>query len=102
LIVNFYLQMKHVLLSYLVSLYGLAINAGDYSIFMKLTQRCEQHFTEDMHTLNVLDPDIVTRVTEYVPQIISFIQVVLKNGFAYEVFDASDGSDSSVYFDIGL
>jgi len=43
----------------------------------------------------------VTRVTEYVPQIVSFIQVILKNGFAYEVFDASDGSDSSVYFDIG-
>jgi cysteinyl-tRNA synthetase len=46
-----------------------------------------------MHLLNVTRPCIVTRVSEYIPEIINYIQVIIDNGFGYRV------DDGSVYFD---
>jgi cysteinyl-tRNA synthetase len=46
-----------------------------------------------MDALNVLRPDVITRVTEYVPQIAKFVERIVEKGFAYE-------SEGSVYFDI--
>lgn len=37
-------------------------------------------------------PDVLTRVTEYVPEIVSFVERIIARGFAYE-------SNGSVYFD---
>lgn len=45
-----------------------------------------------MRRLRVRDPDTLTRVTEYVPEIVSFVEGIIKNGYGYEV-------DGSVYFD---
>jgi cysteinyl-tRNA synthetase len=45
-----------------------------------------------MSRLRVRDPDTVTRVTEYVPEIVAFVKGIVKNGFAYE-------SEGSIYFD---
>lgn len=47
-----------------------------------------------MDRLRVRRPDTLTRVTEYVPEIINFIDRIIANGFAYE-------SEGSVYFDTG-
>uniref|UniRef100_A0A8C2ZA67 Cysteine--tRNA ligase, cytoplasmic n=1 Tax=Cyclopterus lumpus TaxID=8103 RepID=A0A8C2ZA67_CYCLU len=41
---------------------------------------------------NVLPPDVLTRVSEYVPEIVEFVRQVVSNGFGYE-------SSGSVYFD---
>lgn len=45
-----------------------------------------------MKALNVLPSDVVTRVSEYVPEIIQFVEKIITQGLAYE-------SQGSVYFD---
>lgn len=60
--------------------------------FEKISQFYEREFLEDMQALNILPADYVTRVSEYMPEIIEYIQTIVKNGFAYE-------SGGSVYFD---
>lgn len=47
-----------------------------------------------MARLRVLRPDTLTRVTEYLPEIVAFVERIIANGFAYE-------SEGSVYFDTG-
>jgi len=46
-----------------------------------------------MKALNVELPDALTRVSEFVPEIVEYIETIIKNGFAYE-------SNGSVYFDV--
>lgn len=94
---DFYAQTEEVLLPYLDNLHGSSI-PNDYSIFNTLSRKFEDRFLHDMRSLNVLDPDVLTRVTEYVPQIVAFTEKVVKNGFAYEVQESP--GKSSVYFDI--
>jgi cysteinyl-tRNA synthetase len=90
----FYAGAEDVLLPYLDSLYGSTVNGSDHAIFTRLTQKFEARFNEDMRNLNVLEPDNVTRVTEYGAEIVSFVEKIVSNGFAYST------SDGSVYFDI--
>ncbi|XP_042908111.1 cysteine--tRNA ligase, cytoplasmic [Parasteatoda tepidariorum] len=64
----------------------------DNSIFFSLPAEWEEEFYTDMESLNVLQPDAVTRVTEFIPEIIEYVKKIIDNGFAYE-------SNGSVYFD---
>ncbi|KAM0343597.1 hypothetical protein ACHAPU_008348 [Fusarium lateritium] len=82
-----------ILLPYLDSLYKETIDTRDQTMFTDLTQSMEKLFMDDMDALNVLRPDVITRVTEYVPQIADFVKTIVDKGFAYE-------SEGSVYFDI--
>ena len=91
---DFRSRIQDVLMPYLDSLYGPSIDANNHSVFTKLTQRFEARFMEDVRALNCLDPDEVTRVTEYGTQIVDFVKRIQDNGFAYST------SDGSVYFDI--
>jgi cysteinyl-tRNA synthetase len=63
-----------ILLPYLDSLYKETIDTNDQTIFTDLTKFMEGEFTDDMDNLNVLRPDVITRVTEYVPQIATFVE----------------------------
>ncbi|MCJ1330785.1 hypothetical protein MMC10_007472 [Thelotrema lepadinum] len=90
---DFFAQTQDILLPYLDSLHGHSINAEDHSIFTKLTKKYEARFMEDVRALNCLDPDDITRVTEYGPQIVDFVTRIEKHGFAYKT------ADGSVYFD---
>ncbi|XP_038054512.1 cysteine--tRNA ligase, cytoplasmic-like [Patiria miniata] len=63
----------------------------DKSIFFKLTQHWEREYHKDMDALNVLPADVLTRVSEYVPEVIAYTQKIVDNGFGYE-------SNGSVYF----
>lgn len=82
-----------ILLPYLDSLYKETVDTSDQTMFTDLTKAMEDLFMQDLDSLNVLPPDVVTRVTEYVPQIADFVQRIVDKGFAYE-------TDGSVYFDI--
>ncbi|KAJ6561983.1 tRNA synthetases class I (C) catalytic domain-containing protein [Mycena capillaripes] len=64
----------------------------DPGISRSLAAYWEGKFFEDMDRLRVRRPDTVTRVTEYVPEIVAFVEGLVKNGFAYE-------SEGSIYFD---
>ncbi|XP_003703304.2 cysteine--tRNA ligase, cytoplasmic [Megachile rotundata] len=65
----------------------------EHSIFTKLSQNWETEFHKDMDSLNVLKPNVLTRVSEYIPEIIAFVKKIIENGVAYE-------SNGSVYFDV--
>ncbi|XP_068438089.1 cysteine--tRNA ligase, cytoplasmic isoform X2 [Clinocottus analis] len=62
------------------------------SIFSVLPSFWEAEYHKDMEALNVLPPDVLTRVSEYVPEIVKFVEQVVSNGYGYE-------SNGSVYFD---
>ena len=59
--------------------------------FLDLARRFENEFFDDLDSLNVLRPTTVTRVSEYIPDIIQYIETIMRNGYAYE-------SDNGVYF----
>jgi cysteinyl-tRNA synthetase len=60
--------------------------------FLELASKYETEFFEDMASLGVQLPNIVTRVSEYIPEIVQYIETLISNGVAYE-------SNGSVYFD---
>ncbi|KAM4592432.1 cysteine--tRNA ligase, cytoplasmic isoform 2-T2 [Odontesthes bonariensis] len=62
------------------------------SIFSILPSYWEGEYHKDMEALNVLPPDILTRVSEYVPEIVEFVRKIVANGYGYE-------SNGSAYFD---
>jgi cysteinyl-tRNA synthetase len=64
----------------------------DFPDINKVSRKFEKLFWEDMDVLNVKKPTVITRVTEYVPQIIKFVEKIVENGFGYAV-------NGSVYFD---
>ncbi|KPI83349.1 putative Cysteinyl-tRNA synthetase [Leptomonas seymouri] len=64
----------------------------DQQIFENHARQYERAFFDDMQRLGIRDPDIVTRVTEYVPEVVTFIQKIMDNGFAYK-------GESSIFFD---
>jgi cysteinyl-tRNA synthetase len=86
-------EADEIISPYLDSLYKESVDSKDHAIWTKVTKYWENQFMEDMDMLNVLRPDVLTRVTEYVPQIVNFVERVVQKGFAYE-------ADGSVYFDI--
>ena len=52
----------------------------------------ESEFLEDMDALGCRRPDVMTRVSEYMTEIVEYIQTIMSNNMAYE-------SNGSVHFD---
>ncbi|XP_017010277.2 cysteine--tRNA ligase, cytoplasmic [Drosophila takahashii] len=84
-------EAKDPISEWLDSQKGAQIN--DNAVFEELPRYWEDQFHNDMKSLNILPPDVLTRVSEYVPQIVTFIQKIIDNGLAY-------AANNSVYFDV--
>lgn len=65
---------------------------NDPNKFLEVSKKYEESFLDDINKLNVILPDIITRASQYIEEIIVFIENIIKNNFAYE-------SNGSVYFD---
>ncbi|KAG1666508.1 putative cysteine--tRNA ligase, mitochondrial [Nymphon striatum] len=59
-----------------------------------LARQYEVEFFEAMSTLKVLPPTVKSRVTEHIPEILTFISQLIEGSFAYVT------EDGSVYFDV--
>ncbi|KAK3899125.1 tRNA synthetases class I (C) catalytic domain-containing protein [Staphylotrichum tortipilum] len=91
---EFFAKTGDVLLPYFDSLHGAEMDSNNHQSYLDLSQKFEHRFFEDMEALNILPPDRLTRMTEYVLQIIRFVEKIVANGFGYAA------PDGSVYFDI--
>ncbi len=60
---------------------------------VRLAEKFEQAFHEDIRALGLLEADSYPRVTEHIPDIVDTIRVLISKGFAYEV-------EGDVYFDV--
>lgn len=74
-------EAKDVLSDWLDSKHGMDIS--DNAIFASLPRYWEEEFYKDMAALNVLPADVITRVSEYVPEIVDYIAKIMERGFAY-------------------
>lgn len=73
--------MTYNYLSLLLS-YQHGASVTDHSIFSQLSSYWEEEFHQDMKALNVLPADVLTRVSEYVPEVVKFVEKIIDNGYA--------------------
>ncbi|CAH0552626.1 unnamed protein product [Brassicogethes aeneus] len=88
---NYINNSKDPLSDWLDSKFGATVT--DNAIFTILPKFFENDFHKDMDALNVLRPHVLTRVSEYIPEIVTYIEKIVANGFGYE-------ANESVYFDV--
>ena len=50
-------------------------------------------FFENLKKLNIETPEIICKATDHIPDMIKYVEKLLKNGYAYE-------TDTAIYFDI--
>jgi len=84
-------EAQDVLSDWLDSKFGKEVTENE--IFSDLPRFWEDAFHKDMDALNVLPADCLTRVSDYVPEIVDYIQKIIARNYAYE-------SNGSVYFNV--
>ncbi len=61
--------------------------------YIQLGERVSEEFRKAYETLNCMTPDKEPKATEFIPEIIKYIEKLIKNDFAYL-------TDSGIYYDI--
>jgi cysteinyl-tRNA synthetase len=87
---SFFAALQDPLSLYLDNIKGTSVT--DPKIYRDFAAFWENDFFKDMDKINVRRPDVLTRVSEYVPEIVSYVEKIIANGYGYEI-------DGSVYFD---
>ncbi|MBM2820494.1 MAG: Cysteine--tRNA ligase, partial [Candidatus Berkelbacteria bacterium] len=59
----------------------------------EIAEYWQSQYFQDLKSLDILKPDISPRATEHISEMIDFIKVLIKKGFAYEVL-------GNVYFEV--
>src|SRR5437016_692952 len=63
--------------------------ARDHKSVREYTRTYEQAFLEDMHTLNLQQPERMVRATEHIQEMAGYIRDLEQKGFAYRTEDGS-------------
>ncbi|MDD3887231.1 MAG: cysteine--tRNA ligase [Patescibacteria group bacterium] len=87
-------EVKHVMNITDVDDKTIKASNGNKKEFAKLTKDFENKFFEDLKSLNIIKPDVITNATKYIEKMADFIQELINKGFAYKAIDGS------VYFKI--
>eukprot|EP01104_Vermistella_antarctica_P017380 TRINITY_DN6155_c0_g1_i1.p1 TRINITY_DN6155_c0_g1~~TRINITY_DN6155_c0_g1_i1.p1 ORF type:complete len:772 (+),score=129.44 TRINITY_DN6155_c0_g1_i1:135-2450(+) len=66
----------------------------------QLAKWFEHAFFDDLDNLGVLPPFAISRVSEHIPEIVTFIQTLIDNGFAYVDNHPTSSASTGVYFDV--
>lgn len=83
------------LVEYLDALHGPSLsNETMREAIREHASKFESDFFREMDMLNVKSPDVLTRVSDYIPEIEQMVLKIIENGYAYE-------SSGSVYFNTG-
>lgn len=90
----YYAAVDGILSAYLGNVKKGDIPTSEHAIFADYAAYWEDQFNEDLRTLNCLPPTITTRVSEFIPENIAFVQQIIDNGFAYAI------PGGTVYFDV--
>ncbi|SPO25352.1 probable cysteinyl-tRNA synthetase [Ustilago trichophora] len=86
---------EDVLATYLDKQFGSTVT--DPSVFRDTAAYWESQFFADMKRLHVEPPTTLTRVSEYVPEIVTFVQQIIDRGYAYS--EGLDQDKKNVWFD---
>lgn len=62
--------------------------------FGELARHYEREFFEDLRALRCRPPDVLTRVSDYMPDIVRYVRTLVERGYAYAA------PSGSVYFDV--
>jgi cysteinyl-tRNA synthetase len=62
------------------------------TLYREHAAKYEKEFLEDMTQLGIRPVDVMTRVSEYLPEVVSMVERIIGNGFGYD-------AEGSVYFD---
>lgn len=92
--VEYYSSVEEILSVYLGAASKNTIAPTDHGIFSDYAAYWESHFNEDLRLLGCLPPTITTRISEFIPESVSFVEKIIQNEFAYPI------PGGTVYFDI--